>query len=485
MNIKNLSIDFVFYGSLDFLQRAIGIIMLPVYTRILTQNEYGRLDIIIIVGSILCVLVDMQFIEGFSRFYYEYRKIEKGKRFTGTVIVSRFIGGVAISLIFLMTGFFLNADIKFLPSFNDNTIAWVFIAATIPLTLIYDVLLLQARMLRRKKSFTLGVISSCLFSAIFSVFFIVILRWGIAGVIFGLFLGKLISFFLVSMGLHREIQLCFDIEVLKKLIKYSLPLVPGWWLAFASAYLGRFFIFGKLGADENAVLAVCMKIASIIGLFSKSFRLAWQPLAMACIGDERGETFYVRSMRLFISIGMLTIFSLSIIVMLFLNVFVPLSYSVVRYYFPFFAVGSLLSACANNLQLGNQIAKTTHNITLSAAICVAVNIIILVVFTESYGIITVGFGWIFSFTVKNVVAYITAQKNYYIPYDKKSFILFGFGCILLIILGFAIHTQYIPNWLFISCAAFIGTTFSWFIIAPFERQQIMRFLKTSVINVFS
>ena len=477
MSIKALSLDFAFYGLLDILQRSVGIIMVPIYTRVLSQTEYGNLDIVIIISSVLCILVDLQFISGFSRLYYDYRNAGKGKRFVGTTIVSRLVGGVTITAAFIILGFLGNIEFAFLPSFKANTSAWILAAISVPLTLTYDILMLQTRMLRWKKWFALGALFNCFLSCAFSVVFVIFLELGIVGVVLGLGLGKLVGVLLLSGGLRKEIKLCLDVAPFKELMKYSMPLVPGWWFAFGSAYLSRFFVFAELGAADNAILAVCMKVAGVVGLFSTSFKLAWEPLAMACIGDESGEVFYVRSMRLFIAGGLFSVFFLSILIGPILTAFTPESYSAVKYYFPLFAVGALLSGCANNLRLGNLIAKKTYWISISSIVCIAINLIMLIAFTKSYGIVAAGLAWIVSFAVKDVIMYVTAQKNYYIPYDKKSFVLLGLGCGLLVLLGMCSHSRHIPDWLFTSSVASIGTIFPWFVMAPFERKAIINFLR--------
>jgi O-antigen/teichoic acid export membrane protein len=482
VSIKTLSLDVSFYGLLGFLQRSVGVIMVPVYTRALSQKEYGELDIILICSSVLCILVDLQFVAGFSRLYYEHRAAGKGGRFAGTAIVSRLIGSIAIASAFLALGFLGHIEFNFLPSFKGHTTVWILAVITIPLSLTYEILLLQTQMLRWKKWFALGALSNCFLTCVFSAFFVTVLKWGIVSIVMGVLLGVLVGLLVLGWGLRKEVVLCVDARPFKELIRYTWPLIPGWWLAFGSAYLSRFVIFSQLGSDQNAILAVCMKIAGVIGMLAACFQMAWQPLAMAHIGHASGEVFYVRSMRLFIAGGILVIFGLTMFLGPILTVLTPTSYGVIKYYFPLFAVGTLLSGCADNLQLGHQIAKTTYWISISAIISFVINLVILIVCTKSYGIFAAGFAWIVSFSVKDIILYFTAQKSYYIAYDKKSFVLLGLGCGLLLLLGFGNYSQHITGWIFTGCIASIGVVLSWFVMAPFERKAILEFVGNRVLG---
>jgi len=472
----------LFYGLLDFLQRSVGIILIPLYTRVLSQKEYGELDIIIICSSVLCVLVDLQFIPGFSRLFYEHRDAGRGERFAGTAIVGRLIGGVAIAIVFLALGFLGHVEVGFLPSFKNNTAVWIIAVIGVPLSLAYEILLLQTRMLRRKGWFAIGALSSAFLSGALSAFFVIVFHWGIVGVIFGLVMGRFISLLLLAWGLRKEVVLCLDAKPFKELIRYTLPLIPGWWLGFGTSYVSRFIVFGQLGADENAILAVCMKIAAATGFFTAAFQTAWLPLAMAQIGKSSGEEFYIRSMRLFIAGGIFSTFFLSAFIKPVLMIFTPGSYAAVGYYFPLFAIATLVAGCGSNLQLGNQIAKTTYWISISAFIAIVINVAMLIAFTKTYGIFAAGLAWIVSFIVQDVILYVTAQRSHHIRYDKRAFLLLALGCGFLLLLAFGNYSYHISGWLFTSCVALVGIVLPVFVMVPFERKAIMEFARRRLVR---
>ena len=477
MSIKSLSVDFAFYGLLDLLRRSVSIIMVPVYTRVLSQKEYGELDIIIIFSSVLFVLVDLQFTAGFSRLYYTHNAVGKGKRFVGTAIISRLVGGIAIPAGFIFLGYLGNLEFSIFPSFKHNTTAWILAVSIIPLTLTYDILILQARMLRWKKWFAIGSLSTCLLSGSVSTYFAVVLEWGIVSVLLGLFIGNLVGLCLLGWGLRKEVKLCLDIEPFKELIRYTWPLIPGFWLSFSSVYLNRFFVFAELGADENAILSLCMKITGVIGMFAIAFQSAWQPLAMSNIGSEDGHVFYVRSTRFFIAGSIFCMFCVTAFLDPILAILAPSAYSVVKYYFPLFAVGWVLSTCASNLQLGHQIAKTTHWISINAFVTTSINVAILSIFITRYGLFAVGFAWVISFTASFLLTYYTAQKKYHIPYDNKAFFFLCLGCGLLLMMGFVDYGMNMSNWLFTSIAAMIGIVLPWFVVKESERNVMKVFFR--------
>lgn len=473
MSIRKLSVDFAFYGMLDLLQRSIGLIMVPLYTRVLSQQEYGDLDILFMASAAFLVLVDLQFLAAFSRLYLEYFANGRGRRFVGTILGARLLGGVLLPAGFVAAGLLGWADLRFLPSFTGNETAWILVLATVPPSLAYDVLLLQSRMLRRKRTFAAGALSNTVISCLLSVLFVTVWRWGTVGVIAGLLLGKVAGLALLAWDLRKDITLCLDREILRPLAAYALPLIPGWWLAFGSASAGRFFIYGIQGADQNAILAVCVKIAGAIGLFSISFRSAWQPLAMAHIGGVSGEAFYVRSMRLFMAGGLFSICGLAACLPLILTVLAPGSYGIVEVYFPLIAVGTLIGECESNLQLGNQIAKRTGWISFSSVVSVVVNLAVLIAFTAKLGIFAAGFGLLVSSLSKVAVTYTSGQRNWPIAYDTRAFIVLGAGCAALLVLGAVLQHSVIPGWMPRAGMAAVGVVAPWLILDSSERRLVL------------
>jgi O-antigen/teichoic acid export membrane protein len=357
--------------------------------------------------------------------------------------------------------------------------AWLLAAATVPLVLTYELLLLHTRLLRRKMLFALGAVSNCLLSAATGVIAILWFDQGVKGVLTGTIVGTGVGVLTLAWGLRGRIQPCIDRVLLTEMLHYSAPLIPGWWLAFGSAYLSRFFVYGQLGPADNAVLAVALKLAGVVGLFVGAFQMAWQPLAMAQIGTEAGGLFYVRSMRLYVAAGTLAVFWLTAGLDPLLRLLAPDSYGGVAQLFPVFAVAMLVSGFANNLQLGHQIAKRTAWISISAFLAFVVNLGVMVWLTPVFGLAAAGWAMLAGFVVKVCLVYFTAQARHFIPYDRRAFLLFGAGTAGLIWAG-SLSSDEIWSSLWSACVVFIsGGVLASFIAGRGELSEFRHWLAAS------
>jgi O-antigen/teichoic acid export membrane protein len=432
MSIKKLGGDFAFYGLIDVVQRSLSLILVPFFTRVLDINEFGNLDIFLVLMSIFSVLIDFQFISGISRLYLEYLSKGLGSKFAGTVVFFRFYIGIALAILFSILGFLGFLEIGFMPSFLNNKLAWLLILIFVPFSISFEALMTQARMLRLKVPFASGAVVSSIVTLGGSIITTGAFDWGITGIILSMLVGKIIGGLIVYFGLGNNIQVCVDKQILNPLLMYCMPLIPGWWLGFSATYVSRFFVFDTLGPGDTALLAISMKLQSLIGIFAISFRSAWLPLAMTLIEDKGGDSFYIRSTRLFISGGFLVTFLLTLFINPILTIIAPSSYQDVGLTFALFSLGCIIGEVESNLQLGCQLAKKTIWITFGSMFSFLISIFILYTYTSQMGIRAAGLALFLSSFGRIILTYFSSQYYRYISYDNKSFLMFGFGCLVLL-----------------------------------------------------
>ena len=76
--LRKLFKDSIVYGVSGILSRGISLILVPFYTRVLTPEDYGIVDILTIVGAIVNIVVALEISQGFAIFFSE-TKLQKEK----------------------------------------------------------------------------------------------------------------------------------------------------------------------------------------------------------------------------------------------------------------------------------------------------------------------------------------------------------------------------------------------------------------------
>ena len=83
--LKRFLKDSVVYSTSTLLSRGISILLIPLYTRFLQPEEYGALDLLTVMATIINYIVALEISQGVARSYSD-AKTEKEK---GTLIVKK------------------------------------------------------------------------------------------------------------------------------------------------------------------------------------------------------------------------------------------------------------------------------------------------------------------------------------------------------------------------------------------------------------
>lgn len=180
--IGQLLHDTAFYTAGLVLRRGLSLVTLPVFSRYLTQSQFGALAILGTLRELLTVVFELGTPNTSVRFYFDCRTDDERRRLFGTLFALITAGSVALSLAVLLLGPLLWTryvpDIPFHP-FVTLTVVTVALsgAAILPRGLF--------RVTYRTRLFmTLGLIQG-MFTAALSIALVVVWHLGVLGAVLG------------------------------------------------------------------------------------------------------------------------------------------------------------------------------------------------------------------------------------------------------------------------------------------------------------
>ena len=472
MSRKALATDMAFYGMLYILLRGFNMLLIPIYTRVLSQGQYGDLDLIHTGAGFVFTLLDLQFIHGFSRFYPKYKKEGRHKEFVGTMLMTPLLYASLGAATFIGLGEAGLLEFSFMPSYTAYRTSWIAVMIAVPLHQVMDLLLMHSRMERSKRWYGAGALGHTISTGVFCILFVVVFRMEVFGVILGQLIGRAVGVLIAWYGMRKQIAWVWQKDVFRTALAYTLPMVPGWWLGFSSSYVNRFLLYGKMGAEDVAVFALAAKGIILISLLNFAFQLAWQPLAMGYIGEKGSTKFYVQSMRIYLSGSLFGLFALSAIAHILIKILAPDTYADAAAYLPLLAVGAVLSGVATNLQLGNQIAKKTGWMSVTSGASLVVNLLVLITLIPLVGVWGAVIGMIAAGCIQWIIAYLSSRRSYAIPYDWRAFGIFFGGIVVALMMILWLQEQ-IPRFVYMPLAVIIGMVLAWFVFSSAERQAVV------------
>lgn len=217
--------------------------LLPIYTALLTQEEYGVVDLLNTLVSLFLPIVTLQIEQGVFRYLVDCR----GNRNEETKIITTILKFIVIQsfiyiIIILIASSFINNPYKY------------FLAGNLIVSIFSSIFLQIARGLGDNKSYAIGSLISGFAIVILNIILIVVFSLGAYGMLLATLLGNLICAIYIfwDKKLYKYIKLKQnDKNLLKEILKYSVPLIPNmisWWVVNAS---DRTIVTAILGIAQN------------------------------------------------------------------------------------------------------------------------------------------------------------------------------------------------------------------------------------------
>lgn len=279
------------YGLGDAATRIAALVLLPIYTHILTPDDYGKLAIVALLPTVLTFVLEAGQRTAFFRFYYKNDEIRARRRLTGTVTIYLLVSSVTI-----LTPVLLSFDSIALSLFKDATIIPVIRIALFGILFDLGSVIPFAifRAEQRASQFARLSLFRFLINTSLNIIAVAVLHWGVIGVICANLFTSIL-FFVICFDLTlRTMEWTVDWSLLKQLLRFGLPLVPanlaGWTLTFSD----RFFLQKYGDLNQVGIYAVGYSIAGILFMMMGWFNIAWVPYSFSVAKQQDAKAFYAR-----------------------------------------------------------------------------------------------------------------------------------------------------------------------------------------------
>lgn len=390
----------------------ISFLLIPLFTNYLTTSEYGRIDFITMLISLLIPIITLNFIESLIRFgvdkEYNYREV-----------ISTIIFSLLPIYSFLLLLFLILIKINIIGELSLIYLVIFFIVS------IYQFLQQYTRVIEK---LIIYASSDILYTAIFSILnivFIVKFGMGINGYFTSYIVANLIAsiFLIIKAKIYKDIKISLYNKVyLKEFIKYSIPLIPNslsWWIINVS---DRFLIKIFSGYSNLGIYSIANKIPQILNTFYGLFFKAWQISSIKELGKEDTEKFYGEIFK-YISKVMFTI---GICIVLGINIIFYIligdEFKDAINYVPILVLAIIFFTLASFLGTIYTAYKKSKNILKSTIISALINIAVNIALMPFFGAIVACFSTLVSYVFLFIYRYFDSRQFMRLNIDSKDLI---------------------------------------------------------------
>lgn len=399
-NCKDLLKHSSNYLLANIATKALAFISLPVYTRLLSVEEFGVVNVFLSVISVFSVILTLNTEVAISRFYYDAKDLNEFKEFVGTSIT------LSGSIFLFMT----LSMIVFLPALSTLlSFDYLLTLAIVPVSFYYIInsifQQIYGPLLESKR---IAVVSSIqvYMAFLFSVIFILCLP---TEKYYGQVLGTMLAMILLSVYLIKQIKpyiyWCFKKRYIHYILSYSLPYLPYSLSGVILAQFGRMIMGQYSGFGSAGLYSFAASIGGLMFILIGVTHQAWNPYYFQYM-NKRDYNNIDKDYKL--------IWSLTLSAALFLSLFgyeIGLvlgkkEYFVSLYLIPFFVLGYVFYQWAYVYLRNVGYAKQTIWNTVAVFLSGFLNILLSLLLIEKYKELGVAISFFVSYFALFLIAYI-------------------------------------------------------------------------------
>ena len=442
MKLNKLKLAFkqaIVYGLATVFPRVVSVLLVRLHTdKSVLENisDYGDLSIIFSYIILFNVLLSYGLETAFFRFFNSYKD-------KASVVNTSSISILLTSTIFLVLGL----------SYTDQISSFIGIRPDY-LTLVIWILVLDSlvvipfaylRLKDKAIKYAMIKIFNVVINVLLNIFFLIYLKNNhtenlTLGIIYDdnfeinyIFISLLISSaltFLVMINFYFKIQYKIDFILLKKMLKYSMPiLLAGLAYSVNESFDKILLDYLNVEKAQIGMYAACYKLALFITLFSTAFKLGIEPFIFSSARNRSAEKIYALILEIFVIFGSFIL----LVVVVFIDVLKFLfigdsAYWEALYIVPVILLANLFLGIYQNLSVWYKVTdKTKFGAYISmfgAFITLSVNIILIPI----YGYFGSALATFFAYFIMAIISYYLGQRHYPIPYNITkitNYILFS------------------------------------------------------------
>ncbi|CAM5184982.1 hypothetical protein UACE39S_01435 [Ureibacillus acetophenoni] len=425
--MNKLFSKFLSFSFGSWVNAVLGIVSIPLITRLVSIEEYGQLSLFALSLNILLLVVSLGMDYSFVRFYYEEKNPQNLLKFCLKWPLLLF------SILAILIWISKDLVSTFLINRQDN-----FLILLLILTLFFQLLnrfaFLLIRMKHRAKLFSLLTMSTKIIELLIilfclnfvSNFFLLILIAQSTSIILITILALLLEKVVWVSIIKKSSSESFLINEKQEIYKYAIPFIPSTMVTWLFEWVDRISLRSISTFEEIGIYSAAFKVVAILSIIQYSFSMFWTPVSFERYNKNPEDTNFFKNINDLISIIMFTI---AVLVILLKDVIVLLlgqDFQNAVYIMPFLIFIPIMFTLSETTVIGiNFIKKTYWHIIIATISCVT-NIIGNLFFIPELGAkgaaISTSIAYIVFFSLRTFISkkYIKVKFSYFKIYTSIS-----------------------------------------------------------------
>lgn len=411
---KSLFYDTTAFAISNFASKILTFLLIPLYTSVLSTNDYGIADLITNSINVLYPILTLNIMEATLRFAFDKDVSKDDVLFNSIIFVV--ISELIIVIITPIVGLFSELMHKY----------WFWFSIIFLGYNLQQILSQYVKGIGKTNVFAVsGVIHTVVLIAS-NIVGLVVFKLGLVAYLFSMVMGYAAAvIYLIIAGHIRIRMLKLNTTLLKDMLKFSLPTIPNniaWWVSTSA---DKYVIIGYWGIAASGIYSVAYKIPSILTLLSNIFTSAWTISAIQSVGDTDSGKFQSTVYKYFNACNVLSCSGLILLSQFLGEILFSKDYYIAWKCVPLLLVAYLFAALSGFFSSSFRAVKYTNGLFSSTFIGAITNIILNFYFIKQFGMMGAAFTTMIGFAMTFYIRSFTVKKVVDISFDlKKDSIIF-------------------------------------------------------------
>ena len=437
--LKSLAKETAIYGVSSIVGRFLNYLLVPVYTIALPASSggYGVVTNIYAWVALMLVLLTCGMETGFFRFANKGQ--DDPMRVYSTTLLSVSIG----SVVFVVLGLLFLEPIAGWLEYGEHPWYIGMMMIVVAMDAIQSIPFAYLRYKKRPIKFAALKLLFIFLNIALNLFYYVVLKGNDVGYAF---LFNLVCTSVVMLCMIPELRgftYVLDRELLKRMLRYSLPLVILGVAGILNQVADK-IIFPFVYPDEAeatvqlGIYGAASKIAMIMAMFTQAFRFAYEPFVFGKSKEKDSREMYAQAMKFFIIFTLLAFLA----VMFYLDI---LRHIIGRDYWdglrvvPIVMAAEIFMGIYFNLSFWYKLIDETRWGAYFSLTGCTILILMNIFLIPKYGYIACAWAGFTGYGVAMLLSYFVGQKKYPIQYDLKAI-----GMYVLLAAVVYLAAEYVP-----------------------------------------
>jgi len=288
--LARLGKNSLIYGIGGAFNRFIGLILLPFFTQVVPPEDYGVLALLSLITVLMSGILSLGTGNSMGILYFK----EDIKSMRPTIIWTNVLLLIVNGLFWYFVIWISAPTLSIWMFQSSEYYLYIRLAFLTPvLHTVTDPWLAFLRMEEKAKEYFKLTLSGGLVNIFFAAFFVLVLEWGLWGMLSAGAIGVAIMLVVTWYNVGRKLKFSYDPKLFLPLVRIGFPSIFGLFAFFVVDYADRQMIERMLSLSDLGVYSIGYSFGMVMIIAVSAFGTAWPPFFMSYIKkpDEARQVF--------------------------------------------------------------------------------------------------------------------------------------------------------------------------------------------------